>query len=493
MTQIYQVAQIREFENIARERFGISESEMMQRAGMAAFNYLTQRWPDAKSIAVFCGTGNNGGDGYILAEAAHKKGLQVQVYQIGDPDKLTDSATAAYVSCKKAGVSIQALYQHAPWHSADVLVDAIYGIGLHDDIPYEIRHFFSKINKLQIPVLALDIPSGVYADTGAVLSIAVKATATITFIGVKFGLVTGNGINYAGDVHCDDLKFPAEIFAQSNSSTLPEINFADFTKELKPRPRDMHKGQAGHVLIVGGDPGHSGAPRLAAEAAFRIGAGLVTVATHPDHAAEFNLALPEIMCIAANRASDLKKILSEATVIVVGPGLGQSSWAKELLKAVFETSLPLVVDADALNLLAENPSKRSNWILTPHPGEAARLLKNTTAEIQEDRVEAIKALQQRYDGICVLKGAGTLVNGPLAATVICYAGNPGMATAGMGDVLSGVIGGLVAQKIPLLVAAKLGVLVHATAGDKAAEVGGERGMIATDLMPYLREVMNGRF
>ncbi|MDR3491594.1 MAG: NAD(P)H-hydrate dehydratase [Gammaproteobacteria bacterium] len=271
----------------------------------------------------------------------------------------------------------------------------------------------------------------------------------------------------------------------NTSETLQLGHFSDY---LKPRPRDWHKGNAGHVLVIGGGLGYSGAPRMAAEAALRVGAGLVTVATHPSHAELLNLARPEIMCAGVKSGADLTEFFKKAKLIIVGPGLTITSWGRSLLKAVLKTSLPLVVDADALNILAQKPLARDNWILTPHPGEAGRLLGLTHEQVQADRLSAVRKLQTKYSGVCVLKGAGSLVSGDPVG--VCKDGNPGMATAGMGDVLSGVIGGLAAQGIPLADAAKLGVCLHARAGDLAAKDGGERGMLAMDLMPYLRKLCN---
>ena len=270
----------------------------------------------------------------------------------------------------------------------------------------------------------------------------------------------------------------------------PEIlRLSQFNEFLKPRPRSWHKGNAGHVLIIGGEQGYSGAVRLAAEAALRVGAGLVSIATRVEHASLLNLTLPEIMCHAIHTAEDLVPLIKKATLLVIGPGLGQTNWSIELLAHVLQSDLPKLVDADGLNLLAKNPSKSSNWILTPHPGEASRLLNISTAEIQSDRLSAIQKIQSAFGGTVILKGHGSLVTSEDQIPFICNAGNPGMATAGMGDVLSGVIGGLVAQNIPMATAAKLGVLIHAMAGDLGAHLG-ERGMIASDLMPYLRNLVN---
>jgi NAD(P)H-hydrate epimerase len=245
------------------------------------------------------------------------------------------------------------------------------------------------------------------------------------------------------------------------------------------------------LLLVGGDKGWSGAIRMAGEAALRVGAGLVSIATHPDHAAFLNLTRPELMCHGVRTAKDIQSLLKKATILVLGPGLGQSAWSKKIFLASIKAKLPKVLDADALNLLAKHQLKIQNAILTPHPGEAARLLKTDTAEIQRDRLLSVKKLQKKWDNICVLKGAGTLISTAPGDVAICNLGNPGMATAGMGDILSGVIGGLLSQGMTKTAAAKLGVCVHAMAGDLAAK-NGERGMIATDLFPFLRQLMNSQ-
>lgn len=489
ITQVYQTTQIRELELLAQQRFGISDILLMQRAGKAAFDYLIQRWPAVTSITVLCGTGNNGGDGYVVAELAHLHGLKVQVCQIGDAQKIKDAAQIAYESCKTTGVTMHPFHHHAHLFSVDLIVDAIYGTGLRGEINKEAKIVIEAVNHAHVPIFAIDIPSGLDANTGSVSSVAIKATATMTFIGMKLGLLTGHGTSYTGELICDNLQLPEEMYTLVKPP-LDQIQLKQFSHYLKPRKRDAHKGDSGHVLIVGGAAGFTGAPRMAAEAALRVGAGLVTVATHPKHAAILNLTVPEIMCQGVRTPNSLRKLMDKATVVVIGPGLGQSIWAKMLLKTVLESKLPLIVDADALNLIAAKPISHPNWILTPHPGEAGRLLDETAAEVQQDRLAALHKLEQIYGGIIVLKGAGSLVLAPHHHPAICYAGNPGMATAGMGDVLSGVIASLVAQGIPLIDAAKLGVCLHASAGDLAAKNGGERGMIATDLMIYLRKLAN---
>lgn len=271
---------------------------------------------------------------------------------------------------------------------------------------------------------------------------------------------------------------------------MPEnISLQQYAQYLKPRARDWHKGLSGHVLVVGGDYGFSGAPRMAAEAALRVGAGLASVATHPENALVMNVNRPEIMCHGVSSREDLLPLIQKATMIVLGPGLGQSAWSENMWQCVCDSDLPLVIDADGLNLLAKKNKSNSNWVLTPHPGEASRLLSVTAQQIQQDRLTAALEISKRYGGVCVLKGAGTLVAAPNSSPAICNKGNPGMASGGTGDVLSGVIGGLIAQGIPLGDAARLGVYIHAAAGDLAAKQG-ERGMLAMDLMPYLRQLSN---
>lgn len=278
------------------------------------------------------------------------------------------------------------------------------------------------------------------------------------------------------------------------ASTEPKIEILSLSvcqQALPERPKNAHKGNFGHVLVVGGDYGMEGAVRLAGEAALRSGAGLVSLATRPEHAVGISAACPELMSVGIQTMTDLERLLEKATVIVVGPGLGQETFGKMLFERVLLSPLPLVVDADALNQLSEinNPHKRENWILTPHPGEAARLLGITTSEVQNNRLKALQMLHARYGGTIVLKGAGTLVMGHEGIPKQCDAGNPGMATAGMGDILSGVIGGLLAQGLSSMDAACLGVCAHATAGDQVAKQG-QRGMMARDLLESIRLCLN---
>jgi NAD(P)H-hydrate epimerase len=338
-------------------------------------------------------------------------------------------------------------------------------------------------------VLALDIPSGLHADTGCILGSAVRAALTVTFIGLKQGLFTADGPDCCGELAFEGLEVPAAVYGWQLLSAR-RIDWPRFADLLPPRPRGAHKGRFGHVLVIGGDLGMAGASRLAGEAALRAGAGLVSVATRAEHVAALVAGRPELMVHGVSTPEDLRPLLGRATVVAVGPGLGRGAWGRALFGAAVRAGLPLVVDADALNLLAEGPRQLADGILTPHPGEAARLLGVTPADVHADRFAAAAALQERFGGVVVLKGAGSIVRGPgIRPPAVCSAGNPGMATAGVGDVLTGVIAGLLAQGLGADDAAEMGVCVHSAAGDRAAAAG-ERGLIASDLLGPLRALLN---
>ncbi len=485
-TLLYSTAAIRELEQLAISNYGISVATLMQRAGSTVFRELKKHWSNAQKIIVVCGKGNNAGDGYVIARLAHEAGLKVLILTLAAPDKLTGAAREMAQLCVNAKITIEPFIA-LKLKGADVIIDALLGVGLTGEVRDNYKTTIDAINSAATPVLAVDIPSGLNGDTGEILGSAIRADVTVTFIALKQGLFTGDAMDCCGEVISDDLELPPEIF----KDIMPIAKCLDLDElklSLPQRKRNTHKGDYGHVLIVGGDYGMSGAVRMAAEAALRVGAGIVSVATRSEHAFTLNLARPEIMCHGIKKSAQLNKLLAAAGVIVLGPGLGQSNWAKSLWRKVIATNKPLVVDADGLNLLAQKKLKKTDWILTPHPKEAARLLGIDVTTVQEDRFTALKLLVEQYAGTSVLKGAGTLVRGSDDVVGVCTAGNPGMASGGMGDVLSGVIAGLLAQGLATLVAAELGVCLHAHAGDLAAKDQGERGLLAMDLLPYLRNL-----
>jgi ADP-dependent NAD(P)H-hydrate dehydratase / NAD(P)H-hydrate epimerase len=484
---LYTAAQVRELDRLAIEEAGIPGYTLMTRAGEACWQVLCASWPVARRVSVLCGTGNNGGDGFVVARLALTAGLQVQLLQLGDASHLRADAQRARQDFLAAGGKVAA-FEQAGLDAPDVIVDAMLGTGLERPLGGDWRDAALAINAGSCPVLAVDVPTGLLADSGHVPGEAVRANVTVTFIGRKRGLFTGPGPDYAGAVCFDDLGVPADICARVPANVLLHAG-PSLAGLGGPRQRNAHKGDFGHVLVIGGAPGMAGAVRLAGEAALRTGAGLVSLATHPQHATLIAAACPELISHAIADARQLRSLLARAGVVVIGPGLGKSGWAKTLLACVLEAPQLLVVDADALNLLALDASRRDNWILTPHPGEAGRLLRQTTAAVQADRFAAVRAIQERYAGSVVLKGAGSIICSDAGPMAVCAAGNPGMATAGMGDVLSGVVGGLLAQGMPQAGAALAGVCLHACAGDRAAR-GGERGLLARDVIAELRPLLN---
>jgi NAD(P)H-hydrate epimerase len=369
-------------------------------------------------------------------------------------------------------------------------VDAILGTGLEREVEGLWREAIEAMNAHPAAILALDIPSGLHADTGAILGAAIQAAATLTFIGLKQGLFTGQGPACCGALSFAGLGVPSDIHSIIHPACW-RYTGEDLPALLPRRPRSAHKGHFGHVLVIGGDLGLAGAARLAAEAAARSGAGLVSVATRAVHAGWQAAARPELMFHGVETPDELTPLLSRATVIAIGPGLGREEWGRTLLRAVLASDRPLVLDADALNLLAAEPAFRDDWILTPHPGEAARLLKMTPAQVEADRFTAVEDVALRYGGVALLKGAGSLIASQSDGLVaLSAAGNPGMASGGMGDVLTGVIAALVAQGLAPFAAAQAGAYLHGQAGDLAAQAGGERGLVATDLLPFLRQLVN---
>ncbi len=484
---LYRAAQVREFDRIAIQDFGIPGEALMERAGAAAFARLRERWPQVRDLTVLAGTGNNGGDGFVVARLAQQAGLTVRVLQVGDVTRLSADAR---LNLER----FQAIEgEHRPYgrlpRETQLIVDGLLGTGLDRPVEGVWAEAIHAVNAHPAPVVALDIPSGLHADTGQILGAAVAADLTISFIALKQGMFTGDGPACCGTVVFEGLEVPAAVYGWQVLGAR-RIDWERFADLLPPRPRTAHKGRFGHVLVIGGDLGMAGAARLAGEAALRSGAGLVSVATRPEHAASIAGGRPELMARGVATASDLDLLLERATVVAVGPGLGRAAWGRALLEHALGSGLPLVVDADALNLLAERAGHRADWVLTPHPGEAARLLGTTATEVHADRLAAAAALHERFGGVVVLKGAGTVVQSAGARPpAICSAGNPGMASGGVGDVLTGVIAALLAQGLGPDDAAEMGVSLHAAAGDLAAG-NGERGLIASDLLAPLRSLLN---
>ena len=484
--QIYSREQVRELDRIAIDDFNIPSFSLMQRAAESAFNEIRSVWPKANHIIVLAGTGNNGGDGYLVACLGLAAGLKVEVIQVGDHKTLQGDARIAHDNFLEEN-GCCTVFKNQPFQNCDVLVYALLGTGLSRQVEGDYEVAIKLANQHAAPTLSIDIPSGLDANNGVPLGVAIRAHTTVTFVGLKLGLFTAAGREYSGKIIFNHLQIPNEVY-QSMSSICQSIQLRDLHEKLGARSAAAHKGDFGHVLVIGGNAGMAGSVMLAAEAAARVGSGLVSVATLPKHAKGATLSCREIMVHGVHTAKELSVLLRHATVVAIGPGLGHDAWAKELFSRVLDFKIPLVVDADALNLLANDTLHKASWVLTPHPGEAAQLLKSSSWAIQENRLRSVKTLQEQYGGVVVLKGSGSLVADEKSVS-ICSAGNPGMATGGMGDVLTGVIAGLIAQGLTHYDAARFGVQLHAQSADMAAK-DGMRGMLASDLFVPLRTLVN---
>lgn len=488
---LYQSHEAKELDRLAIAKIPITAYQLMNRAGQSALDILLSYWPQAKSIAVFCGTGNNGGDGYVLARLAKAKGLQVKVYQVGtiDENKLSPEAKLARDHWLELGentthFSNQALRE-------EIIIDALLGTGMRASMPEEFQNAIIAINQSKKPVLAMDLPSGLNPDLGSYDEPVIHATVTVTFIVMKIGLICSENVDVVGQLHFESLGVNSQDYPQIKP-TAYRLDYEEVMSALLPRRLSSHKGDNGHVCIIGGGhSGFSGAVCLAGEASLRSGAGLVSAIVAPQSLALLARSVPELMCYGFSGPEESTSLLQRATVMVLGPGLSQNEWGETFFHWVLQKwHHSMIVDADGLNWLAKFPQFRDNWILTPHPGEASRMLGVCVSTVQKDRVQAAKALQEKFGGTIVLKGAGTVILDQTGEITINAGGVPALATGGTGDVLSGLIAGLVAQKIPLSMAAKIAVSVHTLAAQIEQSLG-TRGMLASDLFLHIRNLLNG--
>jgi NAD(P)H-hydrate epimerase len=492
---LYSADEARRLDREAIERHGIAGIRLMKRAGSAAFDELIRTWPSTRDVSIVCGAGNNGGDGWIVAGLARDRGLGVDLVQLGAASKLTGDAALARDWARERGVAPREVVladdaaADVLAFQGDVIVDALLGTGVRGVPRPEYVRAIAAINRAGRPVLAIDLPSGLSADTGRADGAVVRAAVTVTFIGVKRGLVTGDGPDCAGRLVFAPLDVPAAVYETVHG--IEALRWHDLRAMLAPRSKNAFKNRFGHVLVVGGDRGMGGAVAMSAEAALRAGAGLVSVATRAEHVAPILARRPEVMVRAVDSPPELDAMATRASVLAVGPGIGRDSWGRELFDAAIATRKPLVIDADGLGLLAAGARPLDvDAVLTPHPGEAARLLGASTADVEHDRFAAAVEIARRYRASVVLKGVGSVVATPEGVVGVCLDGNPGMATAGMGDVLTGVVAGVLAQGYSAVDALRIGVTMHAAAGDHAASSGGIRGLLATDVAASLRAVQN---
>lgn len=485
--------QTRALDQCAISNFSLPGTLLMKRAARAAFELALSLWPENRNWIVVCGSGNNAGDGYAFAAIAKEKGHNVKLLALKEPSQLSGEARQAWRYAQQESVGIGAFDPATQIPSDWVIVDALLGSGVRGQVKDDFQVAIDWMNGQPCAVLALDLPSGLCADTGVELGSSVKATATITFVGCKRGLLTSSGPACTGSLYFSDLDIPSQAFDAVINGDHHVVTRVDRTvcKDLPRKPRDAHKGVSGHLMVVGGDLGYGGAAILAAESAAFSGCGMVSVATRAEHVPAALMRRPELMVRGVPSGQELEPLLERPNVLVVGPGLGQTPWSEQMLQQCICTHKPLVLDADALNILARGGipwPQQSQCVITPHPGEAGRLLKLSTAEVQQDRFAAVEKLHAQYGGIVVLKGAGTIIYDG-RTTYLANVGNAGLATAGSGDVLSGVIGALIAQGMQPIDAALLAVCVHGDAADLLVEEVGEFGMQASELIPYVRELL----
>ncbi|MCS5707545.1 bifunctional ADP-dependent NAD(P)H-hydrate dehydratase/NAD(P)H-hydrate epimerase [Candidatus Berkiella cookevillensis] len=494
-TSLYTAQAVREIDHVAIAHEKISAYTLMSRAGQTAFEIFKKRWPMAQKILVCCGSGNNGGDGFVFARIAQAAGLSITVYDVKpiDMQRLSVEARQAREAWLSSGHAVSP-FNEIDFLEVDVVIDAILGTGLQNELDEAYVRAITIVNQAKaqqgIGVFALDVPSGLNADTGTISTVAIKADVTLTFIGLKIGLFCADAYDWVGQLYFDDLGVDASVYRIVRPRA-HRFDYETIQEKLPLKKLTQHKGQNGHVLVIGGGEIHySGAACLCAEAAYRSGAGLVSVVVSPEALPLMARAAPELMIYPLVKFSELETLIEKADVIVIGPGLGQNKWSKRvfsLVKTVHHK--PLIVDADALNLLACDPMHNPHWILTPHPGEASRLLNHSITDVQSERSSAIEALQQKLGGVIVLKGAGTLIKSADRPPFLYSEALPVLATAGTGDVLAGIIAGLRAQGLSSLEASQCGVAVHGQAA-KQEQVLGDRGMMASDLFLHIRSLLS---
>ncbi|HET9404333.1 MAG TPA: NAD(P)H-hydrate dehydratase [Burkholderiales bacterium] len=489
-TPIYPTAGIRAIEAAAVA--GKNPPKLMERAGLAAAEIARDiSGGTGKPVLVLAGPGNNGGDAFVVARHLKKWFFKVTVAYAGDEKKLTADARAALAAWRKAGGTLSPAPPAArQW---GLVVDGIFGIGLERDVSGRYAEWVASINGLGAPILALDVPSGLHSDTGRVMGCAVRATHTATFIALKAGLLTLDGPDHCGEIHLRTLDLDAQSLSPASGFLAGREVLAGV---LKPRPLNSHKGDYGSVGVIGGDHGMVGAALLAGRAALKLGAGRVYLGLLAGDAPLLDAGQPELML----RSADEVLKFNHLSALAIGPGLGQMPDAAFYLGWALESSLPLVLDADALNLIAFDRhlagllnSRQGPSLLTPHPAEAARLLGTGTREVQNDRVAAALALAKRLSSLVVLKGAGSVCAAPDGSWHINTSGNPGMASAGMGDVLTGMVAALLSQGAEPKTALLAAVYLHGAAADRAVVNGtGPIGLTATETIETARGLLNQR-
>ncbi len=507
--KIATVEEVRNIDRRAVREFGIPAAALMENAAAGVLHEM-EKWLgglEGLRIGIVCGKGNNGGDGLALARRLYIRGIPVRVALLAPFSALSGEAKMNLDILRRTGVEIipnassAAVSGIISW--SDVIVDAIFGVGLSSLLSGRFLDVVDMINSSRRPVVSIDIPTGINADTGEVMAGAVSADLTVTMCLPKRGLVLYPGALYAGKVCVADIGIPPEAIEKEGIMTeLIDMDWA--SGEIYYRPPDTHKGDYGHLLVVAGSMGKAGAAVMTAKAALRAGSGLVSVAVPNNLVPVIHSQLQEAMCIAVSESIDgtigigaadaLLKAGSKMTACAIGPGLTTHPEVVQTIRDLIpRLTMPMVLDADGLNALAGRldilKQLKAPAVLTPHPGEMSRLASASTEDVQQDRLGFASAFATRYGVTLVLKGAATVIAAPDGMTYINTTGNPGMATAGTGDVLTGMIAGLIAQGRPATKAACLAVFLHGLAGDLAAEDKTEQAMTAGDVIENIPKAM----
>jgi len=490
---------------------GFPSLQLMERAGEGVVHALEKAYGSIrkKNISIVVGKGNNGGDGLVVGRLLMKRGANVQTHILADPSTFTGDTLTNFTRYRDIGGTFIAPPPLSPGHilasleNSELIIDAIVGTGLSKPIEGVFAEIIGSINKTHCPIVAIDIPSGLSGDTGSVLGVAIHATQTVTMAMPKRGLFLGQGITHSGDIVVADIGIPT-TYADEAMITTQMITGSHITAQLPPRPQDAHKGTFGHVGIIAGSVGKTGAAVLTSQAALRTGAGLVSLATPETLNDIFESVLIEVMTVPIPdipiRAFGLPSITpllefsNGKKAVAIGPGMGSDQETIDVIMALIpQLTIPYVIDADGLNAIATNlailNTANAPIILTPHHGEMARLLGCTSIDVSHDRLGSATKLSKKTSSTVILKGARTLIAHPDGSVDICPTGNSGMATGGTGDVLTGIITGLLSQGLSPRNAATVGVYLHGLAGDIASKTHGQCGMIASDIVASIPQAI----
>lgn len=486
---------VREIDRLTISKYGVPGLVLMENAGRATADVIIDNFSYADKVSIFAGSGNNGGDGFVIARHLISDGLDVDVYILSDPKKLSGDALVNYKALKNIGGNIVELKNNLrKYKQADIIVDAIFGTGLDREVTGFYKKVIDFINSQGVPTISVDLPSGLDANTGQPLGSAVLADVTVTFVLPKLGISIYPGVEYSGEIYVADITTPKFLEDEIPYELLLSES-VDYI--LPPRYEDTHKGTYGHLFIIAGSPGKSGAAALSAMGAQRSGTGLVTVGVpkslNPIMEQKTTEAMTEplpetaLETLGADSIERVLEIIKERkTAVAIGPGISTTNETREFLYEIIRScEVPMLIDADALTLVGDNPKilleAKAPIVLTPHPGEMSRLAEISTEEVQADRIGVSVEFSSKYNVYLVLKGARSIISTPQGEIFINTTGNAGMASGGSGDVLTGIIGGLLAQRLDPADACKLGVFIHGLAGDMLAEQNGEAGIIASDL------------